>query len=249
MNKRIGFAAGLMLAAIVLVTLAMLFSPSLSEEQAFNKTIKVSGSGTIKTTPDEARVMIAVVSEELTAEDAAEMNSASMTKIFAELKEAGIRDVKTSQYSITPIYSWIEEETLTGKEQKSVIVGYRATNSVKVVCEPEEAGTAVDAAVRGGANRIDSISFQLSDALRERTYNDALRKAVSNARSKADVVADSLGITRIYPVTVTVDEYYYMDYPPVPVPRAASAISEEVVTPITPSEVEVNARVSIVYDF
>ncbi len=36
----------------------------------------------------------------------------------------------------------------------------------------------------GSANRIDSITFQLSDALRENAYSDALSKAVKNARSK-----------------------------------------------------------------
>lgn len=249
MNKKIGFAAGLLLGAIIVVALAMFFSPSLSEQQAFNKTIEARGSGIVKTAPDEARVLIAVVSEALTAKDAAAMNSANMTNIFAELKEAGMTDVKTRQYSLTPIYKWVEEETLTGKEQKSVIVGYRATNLIEVVCAPEDAGTAIDAAVTGGANRIDSISFQLSEALQEQAYSDALSKAVKNARSKADVVAESMGIASIYPVKVTVDDYYYpitvreAISVPVPVPAA------EVPTPISPSEVEVNARVIIVYAF
>ncbi|HID20626.1 MAG TPA: DUF541 domain-containing protein [Methanophagales archaeon] len=248
MNKKIGFAAGILLGVIAVIVLTTFFTPSLSEQQAFNKTIVVSGSGVVKTTPDEAHIMIAVVSEALTAKDAAAMNSENMTNIFDELKKAGIADVKTRQYSITPIYKWVEEETLKGKEQKSVIVGYRATNLVEVVCTPEDAGKAIDAAVKGGANRIDSITFQLSEALRENAYSDALRKAVKNARNKADIVAGEMGIESIYPVKISVEDYY----PPiVRIPVAVEAIPVPTPAPtlITPSEVEVSAIVRIVYAF
>jgi uncharacterized protein YggE len=247
MDKKLGFAVGLLLGVIVIVALAMLLSPSLSEQEAFNKTLAVSGNGVVKVTPDEAHVMIAVVSEAVTAQEAAAMNSGNMTNIFAELKAAGITDVETRQYSITPIYTWIEEETLRGKEQKSVIVGYRATNVIEAVTKPDNAGTAIDAAIRGGSNRIDSISFQLSETLQESAYSDALRKAVNNAESKADVVADSMGIGRISPIEISVEEFFSPVVRFLEVPEAAPAAAPA--TPITPSEVEVNARVRIVYGF
>jgi len=246
MNKKLGVAAGILVVVIVIVVLATLFPPSVSEEQAFNKTIEVSGSGIVKVTPDEVHVMVAVVSEALTAQDAAAMNSENMTEVFAALKKAGISEVKTRQYSITPIYEWVEEYTLEGKRQKSVIVGYRATNLIEVVCMPEDAGKAIDAAVMGGANQIDSISFQLSETLSETSYSDALRKAVKNAQSKADVVADEMGIVGMYPVKISVVDFY------VPVYRIAAPMEGAAATaptPITPSEVEVSAQVSIVYAF
>jgi uncharacterized protein YggE len=249
MKKNVIFAAGLLLGIVLIVALAVFLAPSVSEQEAYNKTIEVSGSGLVKATPDEAHVLIAVVSEAKTAQEAAAMNSANMTRIFDELESAGITDAKTRQYSITPIYTWIEVETLTGKEQRSEIVGYRATNMIEAVCAPDDAGPAVDAAVRGGANRIDSISFQLTESLQERVYQDALRKAVSNARSKADVVAESMGIDRISPVRIAVTDYYYpivvREALPVPSPVSGGGVS----TPITPSEVEVSAQVSIVYAF
>jgi len=207
MNKKLGVAAGILVVVIVIVVLATLFPPSVSEEQAFNKTIEVSGSGIVKVTPDEVHVMVAVVSEALTAQDAAAMNSENMTEVFAALKKAGISEVKTRQYSITPIYEWVEEYTLEGKRQKSVIVGYRATNLIEVVCMPEDAGKAIDAAVMGGANQIDSISFQLSETLSETSYSDALRKAVKNAQNKADVVAGEMGIVGVYPVKISVVDF------------------------------------------
>jgi len=246
MNKKIGVAAGLLIVAMVIVLSATLFHPSLSEEHAFNKTIEVSGSGVVKVTPDEVHVMVAVVSEALTAKEAAALNSENMTEVFAALKKAGISEVKTRQYSIAPIYEWVEEVTLEGKRQKSVIVGYRATNLIEVVCKPEDAGKAIDAAVMGGANQIDSISFQLSESLSETSYSDALRKAVKNAQSKADVVADEMGIVGIYPIKVSVEDFYVPVYRiTAPMEGAAAAAP----TPITPSEVEVSARVSIVYAF
>ncbi len=248
MNKKIGFVAGLVLGLVVIALLGAYFTPSLSEQETFNKTIEVNGRGSIKVTPDEASVLIAVVSEAVTAKEAAEMNSENMTSVIEALKKAGMTDVKTRQFSLTPIYKWVEEETLTGKEQKSVIVGYRATNLVEVVTDPEEAGKVIDAAVMGGANRIDSITFQLSEGLQEQAYSDALRKAVKNAQGKADVVAEEMGIVSIYPVQISVGDFYSPVYRiqapaegvPAPVPAP---------TPITPSEVEVSASVRIVYAF
>ncbi len=193
--------------------------------------------------------MIAVVSEALTAKDAARMNSENVTNVFNALRRAGIEDVKTRHYSITPIYEWVEEVTLEGIRHKSVIVGYRATNLIEVVSKPEDAGKAIDAAVKGGANRIDSISFQLSETLRETAYSDALRKAVKNAQSKADVVAGEIGVVGMYPVKISVEDYYpfYPIYwfpdPMLDAPMPAPP------TPIIPSEVEVGARVRIVYAF
>jgi hypothetical protein len=232
MNKKI-FACLIGLLALV----ALAYSPSLSEPQAFNKTIEVSGDGVVKATPDEACIMIAVVSEASTAKEAAEMNSENMTGVFNELKKAGIADIKTRHYSITPIYKFEE------KEKK--LIGYRATNLIEVLCKPEEAGKAIDAAIEGGANRIDSISFQLSEELREKAYSEALRKAVKNAKSKAEVVAEQMGIASIHPVRISVEEYWR--YPtPTPTPMI---VREAVPTPITPSEVEVRASVRIAYAF
>ena len=249
MRKNVLFAAGLLLGIVLVVALAVFLTPSVSEQEAYNKTIEVSGSGLVKVTPDEARVLIAVVSEAKTAQEAAALNSANMTRIFDALKTAGITDVKTRQYTITPVYKWLEVQTLTGKEQKSEIVGYRATNKIEAVCGPDDAGTTIDAAVRGGANRIDSISFQLSESLQERVYHDALRKAVSNARSTADVVAENMGINRISPVRITVSDYYYPIIVREAIPVPSSVPEGGGSTPITPSEVEVSARVSIVYTF
>jgi hypothetical protein len=246
MNKKIGFTAFL----LSLLALVVLASSTPSEQQSFNKTIEVSGTGVVKATPDEARIMIAVVSEALTAKEAAEINSENMTNVFDELNKSGIADVKTRHYSITPIYKWVEEETLKGKERKSVIVGYRVTNLIEVVCKPANAGKAIDAAIKGGANRIDSISFQLSEELREKAYSEALRKAISNAKNKASIVAEEMGIASIYPVKISVEEHYWRyTYPvkyPVPIPPP---LPETAPTPITPSEVEVRAGVRIVYAF
>lgn len=239
--------AGLLAGVVLIVALALLLTPSVSEEGAFNKTIEVSGTGLVKVTPDEAHLMVAVVSEALTAQEAAAMNARNMTNIFAALKAAGISEAKTRQYALEPVYKWVEEQTLGGKEQRTVIVGYRATNLIEVVCRPDVTGTAIDAAVSGGANRIDSISFQLSEPAQDTAYQEALRKAIASARSKADVVATSMGIVTLQPVRISVEDSYYY---PIPVPRyAAEAGGAVYSTPITPSEVEVTARVHLVYSY
>jgi len=61
------------------------------------------------------------------------------------------------------------------------------------------------------------------------------------------VVAASMGIATIQPVRISIEDYYYY---PIPVAKyAAEAGGAAYSTPITPSEVEVTARVHLVYSF
>jgi len=63
------------------------------------------------------------------------------------------------------------------------------------------------------------------------------------------VVAETMGITRIYPVEISVEDYYYPVYRVSVSAEAGGVPAPTPATPITPSEVEVTARVRIVYAF
>jgi len=256
MSKKIKFLTGISFILIIIIALAIFSNPitSFSEPQSFNETITVNGIGSIETSPDEVRIRISVVSELETATDAAEMNSINMTAVFLELRKIGIDDVETKHYSITPIYRWVEIQDDNNRERigkDRVLIGYRAINIIEVVCNPENAGIAIDAAIRGGANRIDSISFQLSDSLRGEIYNDALTKAVNNAKNKAETVAKAIGITEIHPIEIIVMDDYRWDFHDMRHPSFAMSpmVEAEFDTPIIPSDVKVLANVKIVYAF
>ena len=120
---------------------------------------------------------------------------------------------------------------------------------VKVVMEctglfrdREKAAAHLDA----GANKVNQISFGLSDAKREQLYTDALADAAKNARVKADAIAEGLGvrITGIVSASegyVSVTPYYRS------LGAAESAVSYD--TEISAGDVSVSASVSVVYEF
>ena len=50
----------------------------------------------------------------------------------------------------------------------------------------------IDAAVEAGANRTNSIRFDVLD--REASYNEALKDAIANAKARAEVLAEAAGL-------------------------------------------------------
>ena len=56
----------------------------------------------------------------------------------------------------------------------------------------ERVGAVIDAALGAGANQLDGVYFGLENDLETRT--DALRAAITEARRKAQAMADALGV-------------------------------------------------------
>jgi hypothetical protein len=73
------------------------------------------------------------------------------------------------------------------------ITGYQASNSVHVTAALGDSGELVDAAVRAGANNVEGPSLDTAD--KSSIYNQALKQALGDARSKAQAIADGAGLT------------------------------------------------------
>jgi len=159
------------------------------EEAAQKKTINVSGQSKVTASPDFATISLGVVTEDKDAKAAQKANAESMDKVIESIKALGIdeADIRTVNYSISPVYSYIKE---TGE---SVITGYRVNNSVSVtVRDLNKTGSVIDAAADSGVNTSSSISFGISNY--EDYYNEALKNAVLAANRKANTIADALGV-------------------------------------------------------
>ncbi len=253
-SKVTGFLGGL--AAFIILVLAVQNLASTGDAVAAgNGTIAVSGFGKVSVEPDEGHVIVSVEVEAAKASDAASKNAEIVNSVIAKIKAVGVENIKTKSYRVEPVYQWVEEpiepikpaesksyESGKGVVKRSEIVGYRAYTSLEVVADPKMVGKVIDAAMDGGANRIESVFFTLSDDARKEAYETALRKAVGDARIKAEVVAEELGIENYRISKVTVG-YGYI---PGPV-YEAKAVSAQ--TTILPSEVEVSATVNLIYEF
>jgi len=146
--------------------------------------ITVTGTGTVKTVPDEALFSLGVHSEGQTAREALAANSQRMNRVIAVVKSAGVAkgDIQTQDVSISPSY-----------EDKEQVTGYSARNSVSVrIRDLAKAGAVLDAATNAGANEVYGPTLDRSD--REELQEKALRSAVADARSKAEALADAADV-------------------------------------------------------
>ena len=147
--------------------------------------ITVTGVGTITSVPDEAAFTIGVQTQGSTARVALAANSEQMRRVIDAIKAAGVEksDFKTQDVSVSANYA-----------DEGRIDGYSARNSVLVtIHDLSKAGTILDAASNAGANEVygPMLSRSDEDALQAK----ALRDAVSNARKKAEALADAAGVS------------------------------------------------------
>ena len=78
-------------------------------------------------------------------------------------------------------------------DNTEVIVGYTANNTLSVrTTDIDNVGALIDAAFAAGANTLDNVQFTVQDDSEAR--EQALTKAVEDARRKADVLAAAAGL-------------------------------------------------------
>lgn len=163
----------------------------LRAEDAPPRTIRVSGSATVKVAPDRGRVSVSVVSRAPTAREASEANARASKAVLERLRAAvkAPGQVSTSGYELGAEYDYNQAPGSRGPR----LVGYASTNRFSVVtADLEGIGALIDAAVASGATQVDSISFFLDDE--EKVRQQALLEAGRKARDEAETVARSLGV-------------------------------------------------------
>ncbi len=207
-------------------------------DQALPRTISVTGNGSATSPPDMATINTGVVTQGKNAADAMKANNEIMAKLMAALKAQKIpaKDIQTSDFSVSPQYARDDR----GRTQQE-IVGYRVSNQVRVVIRNlPELGKVLDTLVSTGSNRVSGISFGITDS--DGILNEARNNAIADARSKANLYAQALGI-KVGKV-VSVSESSVIAPRPQFFARAAMADSA---VPIASGEQELTATIDVVF--
>lgn len=231
------------IAAFALLTLALV-SPgaAAAAEGGANpnlRTIQVTGNGETQASPDLAVLSVAIETHAATAADAAGRNGALAQKVSDALR-AKLGDkgkTWTGGYSLYPEYADTSRPNV-----RPTITGYRAENAITVQTGALDlVGPLIDAAIAAGANRVNSLDFNLRDDTRAR--GDAIAKAAKDAQAQAQALAAALGL-KLGPIinatTVSAER-------PVPVMFRAAPMAVSGATPVQPAEVTVPATVSLTY--
>jgi len=191
----------------------------------------------VKQAPDRAWVSIAAESRAKTAQDAQRMNTDAMNAVLEKIKSLGIPPdaIQTTGYNLQPEFDY------AGGRQ--TLRGYVARNQVQVRVDTlAKTGDVIGAAVGVGATNVSGVRFDLKD--RDAVERDALRRAVQDARQRANSAATGAGVS--IDRVIRVEEHRDMGGDPRPIPMMAMRNeAAQAAVPVEAGEIEVRVRVTL----
>jgi uncharacterized protein len=200
----------------------------------------VIGEGSVSVPPDYARIRSGVTTRAKTASGATDANSKLMTAVTAALVDAGIaqKDIRTSQFSIQPIYAPREPHA------EAKLSGFSVSNQVSVtIRQIAKVGEILDRLVTAGVTDVGNIVFLLSDP--SEALDQARAAAIADARRKAEVYAHASGLTLGRVAWITEDSGYGPSIP-MGALRASAAMARTV--PISTGENELHVTITVGFD-
>ena len=212
-------------------------------------TLEITAEANVKREPDIAYITAGVQEERATASEAMAAQAESMTGVFDALEKAGVakKDMQTSNFSLWPRYDYHQirdKDGSTHSEQR--LIGYAASNQLTVkVRDLDNLGTTMDSLVKAGGNTFSGLSFALDDDKEVR--NEARRKAMAEARARANLYAEAAGLKVLRIVRITESGSYTPG--PMPMARMAEAkAADSFSTPVAGGEVGYSATVNVLFE-
>jgi uncharacterized protein YggE len=200
--------------------------------------LTVSAEGMSEGRPDMATINLGVTTEGQSAQAALAENARRMQALTQALRRAGVaeRDIQTSNISVYPQQQYVEG-------QQPRITGYQANNSVTAKIRTiNNTGRVIDAAVAAGGNTVNGVSFSYQDP--EAQLDAARRDAIQDARHRAELYANALGMHVVRVVAVSEGGGYS---PPMPMPMERMA-AQDASTPVAPGQIETRVGVSVTFE-
>lgn len=244
-EKSINLAGSIIIFFIILSIFAK-WGPSINfttTTQTKGEPFVVQGVGKSTVSPDIAKVDLGIeeTGQNLkTVQDS--VNKKSQT-IVAGIKKMGIDedDIKTVSYYVYPQYDY------TAPIQK--ITGYRVSTDYKITIRDFTKINDLLASATGlGANTVGSVSFDLSDDLKDKKLDEARKLAVDEAKLKANGLAKAAGIN--LGKIINISENIPSDNRLYAMPVAGGGALEKIVAEpdIQPGTTEINVIISLSYE-
>lgn len=208
--------------------------------EAGRSVISVTGSETVKMKPDRARVQFTIETQADTAKKAQSDNDDEINDLVDTLEDLGVSDsdITTSNYSLYPKYDYSDNGD-------GSITGYTLSCTLLVDNQDVDGvSTIIAGCSDAGITSISGLEYYCEDDTD--SYSDALKKAIADAQTKAEAVAEAAGseLGSIVSITETTDgnmsepDTYYNFQTEQTMADSAT---------IFPSDVEVTAGVTVVY--
>lgn len=229
------------IAATAIVAAVLLSSCSFTVKQEPMKAtrfVEVSGKGSVTVPADEAILSFSVITYNRDVMIASQTNAETVTKIQKTLIDEGFsrESITTADYRISQ-----ESQNRNGIQVRG---DYRVNNSIRILIKNmDRIGTAIDTAIKAGANNFSSIEFNVSD--KDAAVREARTQAVKQAYEAAKLMVSTSGAA--LGKIITIEEGYglqppaYDDYEPMFETKAVS-------TPISPANKTITVSVRCTYE-
>ena len=154
------------------------------------RTIQVTGRGTVRRAPDRVRLTLAVSAKDADYARATERAEADAEKVLAALSPL-TQNVKALSLRVEPVFETVEQGGTSVRRQ----AGFEATRRLRAEfsAEPVLLAKIVKAVSACGASPTLSAEYLLSDESGARREAAAL--AVQDARARAEAIAGAAGVT------------------------------------------------------
>lgn len=210
----------------------------LTVEETNRNTIRVDGRGSVNTEPDEVAFTVSVESSDrddasVVVEDLAEQAEELRTALL----EYGIPedDITTARYSL-------RENSRNNR--------YEGEHRYAVeLDDPDTIGEVIDVCVDAGADSIGRIDFTIGEERREELYDEAVERAVADAREEAELYAAAADVSLGEPVSIETTKTSHAPFRQGFDLAVAEDAGDAAATQIEEGEVSVVAEVTIEYRF
>lgn len=169
----------------IVVILGLFAGLAAAEEKMPSRFVRVTGTSEVRVVPDRAVIEIGVEKQAPRASVAKHAEDAAARQILAALRANGIdeKDIQTTYLSLQP-----QSYTRKGVRISYFVAAQTLTVTVRDMAKLD---ALLEALIKAGGNRIDSIGYETSNL---RKYRDQARDmAVKAAREKAAALAKALG--------------------------------------------------------
>ncbi|MGQ9706837.1 MAG: SIMPL domain-containing protein [bacterium] len=176
-------------------------------------TLQVTGTGIVKSTPDQVIISAYIYTQNKKASVAFEDNQYKMRTLMDALIALGVpkQNIVTESLSIETVY----------KENSAKVDYFYVSRSIKIKQEDMNTISPIlDALIDAQIEEIGSIQFVVKDM--EARYKEALEKAATDCKETAESIASTIGarIVNLKSLTYSFGGYY----PPAPRSEAADEL-------------------------
>jgi uncharacterized protein YggE len=210
----------------------------LNVEATDRNTIAVQGTGAVSTEPNSATLSVSVeATDREEASNVSDELARRTEQLIADLTEFGIPEdsITTAGYSL-------------GEDSRSN--RYEGEHRFRIeVDDPDQVGNVIDVAADSTADEIRRVNFTIDDEKQEELYDQAVERAVENAREEAELYTAAADVSLGDPVSIETSGSGVSPHRRRVFMSAGDAAESAPPTELERGQVTVSATATIEYEF